>query len=76
LGNPCLSAIIIHLVGYPRLEIIITDVNGKQLQKQTAQMVAGSNLVPLNTSKLAAGSYQVTIITQDGDKSTLRFVKQ
>ncbi len=59
-----------------RLEIIITDVNGKQLQKQTAQMVAGSNLVPLNTSKLAAGSYQVTLITQDGDKSTLRFVKQ
>jgi hypothetical protein len=58
------------------MEIIITDLAGKQLSKQRVVLFAGSNQVPLNLSNLAAGTYQVTGVTDEGERKSLRFVKQ
>ena len=58
------------------MEIIVTDLAGKQLSKQRVVLLAGSNQVSLNLSNLAAGSYQVTGVTDEGERKSLRFVKQ
>jgi len=58
------------------IEIVVSDLSGKQLNKQRVTMIAGNNLLPINVSNLPAGTYQVTGITADGAIRTLRFVKQ
>jgi hypothetical protein len=58
------------------IEIVVTDISGKQLSKQRVSLIAGNNLLPLSVRNLPAGSYQVTGITEDGASRTLRFVKQ
>ncbi|RYE11943.1 MAG: T9SS type A sorting domain-containing protein, partial [Sphingobacteriales bacterium] len=42
------------------MELVVTDVNGKQLNKQRVSLIAGNNLLPISVSNLAAGTYQVT----------------
>lgn len=58
------------------MEIVITDVHGKQISKQKVNLIAGNNQVILNLKSIAAGTYQVSGFTPDGEKKTLRFVKQ
>jgi hypothetical protein len=58
------------------LRLVVTDVTGRQLMVQTEAIIAGSNQLPLNVAKLAAGSYQVTAITEDGKSTSVRFIKQ
>lgn len=58
------------------IEVLVTDIYGKQVQRQKVQLAAGSNQVPLNFRNMAPGTYQVTSITEDGQKRSLRFVKQ
>ncbi len=58
-----------------KMQIIITDANGKKMQTLTSTMVAGSNQVALHVANLAAGTYLVTGITNDGIKTSTRFVK-
>ncbi|MEX0635826.1 MAG: T9SS type A sorting domain-containing protein, partial [Ferruginibacter sp.] len=58
------------------MEIVVTDLAGKQLSKQRVVLIAGSNQVPLNLSNLAAGTYQVTGVTDEGERKSIRFVKQ
>ena len=58
------------------IKMMISDILGKQLQQQTVKFNAGSNLIPLNTSELSAGTYLVTVITEDGERRTNRFIKQ
>ena len=58
-----------------KMEIIITDITGKKLAGYTVNLVAGSNQVSLDFSKLSAGTYQVTGYTADGGAKTLRFIK-
>ncbi|RZM22045.1 MAG: T9SS type A sorting domain-containing protein [Pedobacter sp.] len=59
-----------------KMDIIVSDVAGKQLMKQSVVLSAGSNTVPLNLAHLAAGTYQVTGYTAEGKVKTMRFVKQ
>lgn len=56
------------------IDIMITDINGKQLQKVTTNISAGSNTLDLDFSKLASGMYQLTG-TEQGATKTIRFVK-
>ncbi len=58
------------------LQLVVTDVAGKQILTQSATLVAGSNQVPLHFSQLAAGSYQITVNSNDGSSKTVRFVKE
>ena len=58
------------------MEIVVSDLNGKQVSKQRVSLIAGSNQVTLSLRNVAAGTYQVTGLTADGQVRSLRFVKQ
>ena len=59
-----------------KMELLISDMQGRILQRQTTNIIAGFNTVPVNVQNLAAGSYQVMVNTADGNKKLLRFVVQ
>ncbi len=59
-----------------KLDVVITDIAGKQVQKIAYNVIAGSNQFKLNLANLGAGTYQITGYTADGEPKTLRFVKQ
>jgi hypothetical protein len=58
------------------ITVVVSDINGRQVQKNTYNLIAGSNLLRLNLANLAAGSYQITTYTADDEVKTVRFVKQ
>jgi hypothetical protein len=58
------------------LRLVVTDVTGRQISVQSQAIIAGSNQIPMNFGKLAAGSYNITAITDDGNRTSVRFVKQ
>ena len=58
------------------MEIVVSDLSGKQVSKQRLSLIAGNNQVSLNLRNVAAGTYQVSGLTADGQIRTLRFVKQ
>jgi hypothetical protein len=59
-----------------RMDIVVTDISGRQVQKQSITLVPGSNQVTMNVGKLSPGIYQVSGYTSDGISKTVRFVKQ
>jgi len=59
-----------------KMEIVITDMQGRILQQQSVSLIAGFNSIPMNVRKLAAGTYQLVGITEDGKTKVLRFVIQ
>ncbi|MFT3981819.1 MAG: T9SS type A sorting domain-containing protein [Ferruginibacter sp.] len=76
--NPVRDAAVLNVTSAQRdiMEIVITDINGKQISKQRVSLVAGNNQVSLNLGHIAAGTYQVSGLTADGSMRTLKFVKQ
>ena len=59
-----------------KMDVIVTDMQGRMMQRQSTSLVAGFNQVPVNVSSLAAGSYQVSVMTSEGRASVQRFVIQ
>jgi len=59
-----------------KLDIIVSDMQGRVVQKQTNNVDEGSSTINMNFVNLAAGSYQLTGITPQGMVKTIRFVKQ
>jgi autotransporter-associated beta strand protein len=59
-----------------QMDIIITDMQGRVMQKRTVSMIAGFNAIPVNVSRFATGTYQVYGTTADGRSKVLRFVVQ
>jgi hypothetical protein len=76
--NPVKDEAILSVTSAERavMEIVVSDLNGKQISKQRLSLIAGNNQVPLNLRNVAAGTYQVTGLTADGQVRSLRFVKQ
>ena len=58
------------------LRLVVTDITGRQISMQSEAIIAGSNQIAMNFAKLAAGSYNITAITDDGNKTSVRFIKQ
>jgi len=59
-----------------QMEMLITDMQGRVLQKINASLIAGFNSIPVNVRSLAAGTYQLYGNTADGRTRVLRFVVQ
>ncbi|MBP6024229.1 hypothetical protein [Ferruginibacter sp.] len=59
-----------------KMDVLVTDITGKQVQKIGYNLIAGSNQFSMNLSGLAAGTYQITGYTAEGKSKTIRFVKQ
>jgi len=58
------------------MELLITDMQGRLVQKRPVTMIAGFNTIPMNVSNLAAGTYQLFVNAADGRTRVLRFVIQ
>ena len=59
-----------------KMDVIVTDIAGKQVQKIAYNLIAGSNQFSMNLADLSAGTYQITGYTADSKSKTIRFVKQ
>lgn len=59
-----------------KMEIIIADVAGRIMVKQSSSLISGFNAIDMNVSNLASGVYQVFGNTADGKTRVLQFVKQ
>lgn len=59
-----------------KLQIVVTDMAGKQLLSQVQELIAGSNPIAMKLQSLSAGVYQITAHTSDGSSKTVRFVKE
>jgi hypothetical protein len=59
-----------------KMQAVVTDIFGRQMQKRTYNLIAGSNQFDINLSSLSAGTYQITGYTEEGKSRTIRFVKQ
>jgi PKD repeat protein len=55
------------------LTLLMVDLSGKIIQKHLVKAKEGKNLVMMNTQELAAGMYQLHIVTSNGQK-TLPFI--
>lgn len=58
------------------MQVVITDMQGRILQQQSVNLIAGFNSIPMHVGKLAAGTYQLVGNTEDGKTKVLRFVIQ
>jgi len=59
-----------------QMELVITDIQGRILQKQSVPMIAGFNSIPMNVRSLSAGTYQLFGSTAYGRSKVLRFAIQ
>ena len=58
------------------MELVITDMQGRAMQKQVLNAAAGFNTIPVDVRSLAAGTYQLYGFTAEGKTRVLRFVVQ
>lgn len=58
------------------IQMVVANLAGQQVKQYRFNLVAGSNQLPVDMSSLASGIYQVTGITNEGQKITVRFVKE
>jgi Secretion system C-terminal sorting domain len=75
--NPVQSVAILNLntAFAGKVNIIVSDVEGRQLQVHSMSMLVGNNQQSLDLSKLSAGLYYLTAVTADGEKRTVKFLK-
>ncbi len=59
-----------------QMVIVITDMQGRLVQRQVLNLIAGFNTIPLNVKNLAAGTYQLVGNTEGEKTRVLRFVIQ
>jgi hypothetical protein len=58
-----------------QLNIIVTDLMGRVVQKNNYTIVAGNNKIAMNFSGLASGNYQITGFATREKTKTIRFIK-
>lgn len=59
-----------------RLEIMIVDLAGRVMNRQSLKLVAGFNSFDINIANLSKGTYQVSGLTSEDKPAMVRFVKQ
>ncbi|MDP4261508.1 MAG: T9SS type A sorting domain-containing protein [Bacteroidota bacterium] len=59
-----------------QFDLVITDMQGRIVQRQNHTITAGNTNIQLTTDRLAAGVYQIAGITSEGKTNSIRFIKQ
>ena len=59
-----------------KMELLIIDMQGRIVNRQTITVIAGFNSLPVNVSNLAAGSYTISGSIGEDKSRIIRFVKQ
>jgi hypothetical protein len=69
---------VVHIMATQKttVQVIITDIAGRQLQKIPASLVIGNNQFKLNLQQLSPGIYQIMVCSANHEKKLVRFVKQ
>ncbi|MBK6635868.1 MAG: T9SS type A sorting domain-containing protein [Chitinophagaceae bacterium] len=58
------------------MQVIITDMQGRTVSRQSIPVVAGFSSIPMNAGNLAAGTYTIQGIIAGEKSRIIRFVKQ
>jgi hypothetical protein len=59
-----------------KVSLLVSDAQGRIVSNNNFSLVVGGNLLPIDASSLPAGSYQVLVLGDNNNRSTLKFVKQ
>ena len=59
-----------------KLDIMIVDLAGRVMNRQSLKLVAGFNSFDINIANLSKGTYQVNGLTAEDKPAVIRFVKQ
>lgn len=60
-----------------KVTLVVTDLAGRIVMQNSAQLVAGDNNLQLNVKDLAKGSYSIKVVCSNGCNSpAAKFVKQ
>ena len=59
-----------------KMELTITDMQGRVVSKQSIAVIAGFNSLPMHVNNLAAGTYSLQAGMADERSRVIRFVKQ
>jgi hypothetical protein len=75
--NPTKNIAILTLTSVKagNMSIVITDITGKVVAKQTVNVIAGNNPIDMNFATLGAGTYTIAATNAEGEVKTTRFVK-
>ena len=68
--------VIVNTATQQNSTIIINDIAGKQISKQSKVLNSGNNVININTSRFAAGVYTISVVTENNVIVTSKFVKQ
>jgi hypothetical protein len=76
--NPAASSlgVIVTAPQTEKVTLLVTDLSGKTLIRDSKTLVEGDNRYTLDVTRLAAGSYILTVTTENAGASTVKFVKQ
>jgi hypothetical protein len=58
------------------ITIVITDIAGRVVLTQNQNLIAGFNVIDMNVAKLAAGTYQVYGVSEEGSTRVMGLVKE
>ncbi|MBK7123516.1 MAG: T9SS type A sorting domain-containing protein [Chitinophagaceae bacterium] len=58
------------------MQVIITDMQGRTVSRQSIPVVAGFSSIPMNAGNLAAGTYTIQGIIAGEKSRIIRFIKQ
>jgi hypothetical protein len=68
--------VLINSPSHDEVTLLMTDINGKLVKKQSATIDVGSNTIPIDVSRLANGSYLITMVSKTSNRAaTTKFVK-
>ena len=59
-----------------KMEVLIFDVQGRLVNKQTLSLIAGFNSIPVNVANLSPGTYTIKGSMADDRSKVMRFVKR
>jgi hypothetical protein len=59
-----------------KMDISILDMQGRLVNRQTIELIAGYNSMPVNVANLSAGTYTIRGSMADVQSGIIRFVKQ
>ncbi len=59
-----------------KMELVISDMMGRVVKRQTVSLIAGYNSINMNITNLAAGTYNIYGTAADDRSGVMRFVKQ
>jgi hypothetical protein len=59
-----------------KMELVIFDMQGRLVNRQSISVIAGYNSLPVNVTNLSTGNYNISVITNEERSKTMRFVKQ